>query len=56
MHHIWSLLRNIVKNIIIVYSNPDITGGIKQGLEYSYPAKYSVTCIDSEEKCFELLE
>ena len=46
----------MVKNIMVEDNNPDITSVIKQGLEYSYPAKYSVTCVDSGEKCFELLE
>jgi DNA-binding response OmpR family regulator len=41
---------------VVVDNNPDGTDFIRQGLEYSCPAKYSVICVDSGKKCFELLE
>ena len=44
------------KNILAVDDDVDITGLIKQGLEYLYPTKYHVICVNCGKKCFEVLE
>ena len=46
----------MVKTIMAVDDNPDITNGIKQILEYSCPAKYKVVCVDSGKSCLRLLK
>ncbi len=49
-------MNNGKKNILVVDDNADITGLIKQGLEYLYPTEYHVICVNCGKKCFELLE
>lgn len=57
MRHIWSFqMNNGKKNILVVDNDADITGLIKQGLEYLYPSEYYVICVNCGKKCFELLE
>ena len=46
----------MVKTIMVVDDNPDITNSIKQILEYSCPAKYKVVCVDRGKSCLRLLE
>ena len=44
------------KIVLVVDDNPDVTGVIKQGLEYLYPSEYYVICVDCGKKCFDVLE
>lgn len=46
----------MVKTIMAVDDNPDVTDVIKQGLEYLYPAEYKVICVDSGKNCLRLLK
>ncbi len=46
----------MVKTIMVVDDNPDVTDVIKQGLGYLYPAKYKVICVDSGKSCLRLLK
>jgi len=49
-------MNNAKKNILVVDDDVDITGLIKQGLEYLYPTEYHVICVNCGKKCFEVLE
>lgn len=46
----------MVKTIMVVDDNPDVTDVIKQGLRYLYPAEYKVICVDSGKNCLRLLK
>ena len=46
----------MVKTIMAVDDNPDITDVIKQGLEHLYPAEYKIVCVDSGENCLRWLK
>ena len=57
MHHTWGFrMNNGKKSILVVDDDADITGLIKQGLEYLYPSEYHVVYVNSGKKCFEVLE
>ncbi len=45
----------MVKTILVVDDDPGVTHTVKYGLE-SLDADYKVVCVDSGEKCLELLE
>jgi DNA-binding response OmpR family regulator len=49
-------MNNGKKNILVVDDDADITGLVKQGLEYLYPTEYHVICVNCGKKCFEVLE
>ena len=49
-------MNNGKKNILVVDDNADISGLIKQGLEYLYPTEYHVICVNCGKKCFEALK
>ena len=49
-------MNNCKKNILVIDENIDITGFIKQGLEYLYPSEYHVICVNCRKKCFEVLK